>query len=100
MVTCLSERKLFPSELFQTFSVLPCAVKLLIPWAEVTGLERATFGLINDAIRVRTRQKQREFSMFLDVDEVMTVMTQLGDMVLRRLFDNGQMEPDSNITKR
>ncbi|KAB5576680.1 hypothetical protein PHYPO_G00200480 [Pangasianodon hypophthalmus] len=75
-------------------------VKLLIPWADVTALERATFGLINDAIRVRTRQKQREFSMFLDVDEVMTVMTQLGDMALRRLFDNGKMEPDSNITKR
>ncbi|KAM9486247.1 TBC1 domain family member 8 [Clarias gariepinus] len=75
-------------------------VKLLIPWAEVTALERATFGLINDAIRVRTRQKQREFSMFLDVDEVMTVMTQLGDMALRRLFDNAKAEPDSNITKR
>ncbi|XP_058249476.1 TBC1 domain family member 8 isoform X2 [Hemibagrus wyckioides] len=75
-------------------------VKLLIPWAEVTALEHVTFGLINDAIRVQTRQKQREFSMFVDVDEVMTVMTQLGDMALRRLFDNGKMEPDSNITKR
>ncbi|KAK2850499.1 hypothetical protein Q7C36_009282 [Tachysurus vachellii] len=75
-------------------------VKLLIPWAEVTALEHVTFGLINDAIRVQTRQKQREFSMFADVDEVMMVMTQLGDMALRRLFDNGKREPDSSITKR
>ncbi|XP_062861835.1 TBC1 domain family member 8 [Trichomycterus rosablanca] len=75
-------------------------VKLLIPWADVTSLERATFGLINDAIRVRTRQKQREFSMFLDADEVMTVLTQLADMALRRLFDNAPKEPDASITKR
>lgn len=75
-------------------------MKFLIPWAEVLALERATFGLVNDAIRVRTRQKQREFSMFLDVDEAMTVMTQLGDMALRRLFDNGRTDPESSITKR
>lgn len=76
------------------------SVKFLIPWAEVLALERATFGLVNDAIRVRARQKQREFSMFLDVDEAMTVMTQLGDMALRRLFDNGRTDPESGITKR
>lgn len=98
MVSCYLKRNFLVPDFFSSF--LSCAVKLLIPWAEVTALERVTFGLINDAIRVQMHQKQREFSMFMDVDEVMTVMTQLGDMALRRLFDNGRLDPDSNITKR
>uniref|UniRef100_W5L020 TBC1 domain family member 8 n=1 Tax=Astyanax mexicanus TaxID=7994 RepID=W5L020_ASTMX len=81
-------------------------VKLQVPWVEVTGMEQTTLGLMTDVIRVRTRQKQREFSMFLNVDEVMTVMTQLADLALRRLLDSGGLEVDqslqqaTNITKR
>ncbi|KAL7881236.1 hypothetical protein AOLI_G00080840 [Acnodon oligacanthus] len=81
-------------------------VKLLVPWAEVTGLERASLGLMTDVIRVRTRQRQRDFSMFLNVDEVMTVMSQLADLALRRLLDSGGLEVDkslqqaTNVTKR
>uniref|UniRef100_A0AAR2J2H8 Rab-GAP TBC domain-containing protein n=1 Tax=Pygocentrus nattereri TaxID=42514 RepID=A0AAR2J2H8_PYGNA len=81
-------------------------VKLLVPWVEVTGLERASLGLMTDVIRVRTRQRQRDFSMFLNVDEVMTVMSQLADLALRRLLDSGGLEVDkslqqaTNVTKR
>uniref|UniRef100_A0A8B9J6Z7 TBC1 domain family member 8 n=1 Tax=Astyanax mexicanus TaxID=7994 RepID=A0A8B9J6Z7_ASTMX len=70
-------------------------VKLQVPWVEVTGMEQTTLGLMTDVIRVRTRQKQREFSMFLNVDEVMTVMTQLADLALRRLLDSGGLEVQS-----
>ncbi|KAK7154641.1 hypothetical protein R3I94_007841 [Phoxinus phoxinus] len=81
-------------------------VKLLVPWAEVTRLERVSVGLLTDVIRVHTRRKQREFSMFLDVDEVMKVMCQLADIALRRLLDSGgltldqSLQDSTNITKR
>uniref|UniRef100_A0A4W4ELR9 Rab-GAP TBC domain-containing protein n=1 Tax=Electrophorus electricus TaxID=8005 RepID=A0A4W4ELR9_ELEEL len=81
-------------------------VKLLIPWVEITGLERVSLGLLTDVIRVRTRHRQRDFSMFLDVDEVMTVMGQLADVALRRLLDAGGLELNptlqqpTSLTKR
>lgn len=81
-------------------------VKLLVPWAEVTRLERVSVGLLTDVIRVHTRRKQRDFSMFLNVDEVMRVMCQLADIALRRLLDSGGLTLDPsllesiNITKR
>ncbi|XP_056610180.1 TBC1 domain family member 8 [Triplophysa dalaica] len=81
-------------------------VKLLVPWAEVTRLERVSVGLLTDVIRVHTRQKQRDFSMFLNVDDVMKVMCQLADIALRRLLDSGGLTLDqslqdpANITKR
>uniref|UniRef100_A0A9J8BL69 TBC1 domain family member 8 n=1 Tax=Cyprinus carpio carpio TaxID=630221 RepID=A0A9J8BL69_CYPCA len=81
-------------------------VKLLVPWAEVTRLERVSVGLLTDVIRVHTRRKQRDFSMFLNVDEVMMVMCQLADIALRRLLDSGgltldqSLQDSTNITKR
>ncbi|XP_056321996.1 LOW QUALITY PROTEIN: TBC1 domain family member 8 [Danio aesculapii] len=81
-------------------------VKLLVPWAEVTRLERVSVGVLTDVIRVHTRRKQREFSMFMNVEEVMMVMCQLADIALRRLLDSGGLTLDqalqdsTNITKR
>ncbi|XP_043086422.1 TBC1 domain family member 8 isoform X1 [Puntigrus tetrazona] len=81
-------------------------VKLLVPWAEVTRLERVSVGLLTDVIRVHTRRKQRDFSMFLNVDEVMRVMCQLADIALCRLLDSGGLTLDqtllesTSITKR
>ncbi|XP_052004427.1 TBC1 domain family member 8-like [Xyrauchen texanus] len=81
-------------------------VKLLVAWAEVMRLERVSVGLLTDVIRVHTRQKQRDFSMFMNVDEVMKVMCQLTDIALRRLLDSGGLTLDqslqdcTNITKR
>ncbi|XP_051566555.1 TBC1 domain family member 8 isoform X2 [Myxocyprinus asiaticus] len=81
-------------------------VKLLVPWAEVMRLERVSVGLLTDVIRVHTRRKQRDFSMFMNVDEVMNVMCQLTDIALRRLLDSGGLTLDqslqdcTNITKR
>lgn len=81
-------------------------MKLLVPWAEAMRLERVSVGLLTDVIRVHTRQKQRDFSMFLNVDEVMKVMCQLADIALRRILDSGGLALDqslqdpANITKR
>ncbi|XP_051564340.1 TBC1 domain family member 8-like [Myxocyprinus asiaticus] len=72
-------------------------VKLLVQWAEVTRLERVSVGLLTDVIRVHTRQKQRDFSMFMNVDEVMKVMCQLADIALRRLLDSGGLTLDQSL---
>ncbi|XP_068185034.1 TBC1 domain family member 8 isoform X2 [Antennarius striatus] len=81
-------------------------VKFVIPWAEVTRLERVSTGLMTDAIRVSTRLRQREFSMFLNLDEAFGVIGQLADIALRRLLDSEGLELDrvlqqpARITKR
>uniref|UniRef100_A0A4W5NIL0 TBC1 domain family member 8B n=1 Tax=Hucho hucho TaxID=62062 RepID=A0A4W5NIL0_9TELE len=81
-------------------------VKFVIPWAEVTRLERVSTGLMTDMVRVTTRRCQRDFSMFLSLDEAFGVIVQLADIALRRLLDSEGLELDrvlqqsSNITKR
>ncbi|XP_076603786.1 TBC1 domain family member 8 [Chaetodon auriga] len=81
-------------------------VKFVIPWAEMTRLERVSTGLMTEAIRVSTRQRQREFSMFLNLDEAFGVIGQLADIALRRLLDSEGLELDrvlqqpTRITKR
>ncbi|KAF3694569.1 TBC1 domain family member 8 AD 3 Vascular Rab-GAP/TBC-containing protein [Channa argus] len=73
---------------------------------EVTRLERVSTGLMTDAIRVNTRKRQREFSMFLNLDEAFGVICQLADVALRRLLDSEGLELDrvlqqpARITKR
>lgn len=75
-------------------SFFPPSVKFVIPWAEVTRLERVSAGLMTEAIRVGTRQRQREFSMFLNMDEAFRVIGQLADIALRRLLDSEGLELD------
>ncbi|KAK1903252.1 hypothetical protein KUDE01_006209, partial [Dissostichus eleginoides] len=81
-------------------------VKFVIPWAEVTRLERVSSGLMTEAIRINTRRRQREFSMFLNLDEAFGVIGQLADIALRRLLDSEGLELDrvlqqpARITKR
>ncbi|KAK9537190.1 hypothetical protein VZT92_004826 [Zoarces viviparus] len=81
-------------------------VKLVIPWAEVTRLERVSTGLMTEAVRINTRRRQREFSMFLNPDEAFGVIGQLADIALRRLLDSEGLELDrvlqqpARITKR
>ncbi|XP_054643547.1 TBC1 domain family member 8 [Dunckerocampus dactyliophorus] len=69
-------------------------VKFVIPWAEVTRLERVSGGLMTEAIRVSTRRRQRDFSMFLNLDEAYGVVGQLADIALRRLLDSEGLELD------
>lgn len=81
-------------------------MKFVIPWAEVTQLERVSTALMPEAIRVTTRHRQREFSMFLNLDEAFGVICQLADITLRRLLDSEGLELDrvlqqpAQITKR
>ncbi|CAJ0919880.1 unnamed protein product [Ranitomeya imitator] len=72
-------------------------LKLVIPWVEVQKLERASNVLMVDIIMVYTRGKEREFSMFLDINEVFRIMEQLADVTVRRLLDNEVFELDQNL---
>lgn len=69
-------------------------------------MERVSTGLMHEAIRVSTRQRQREFSMFLNLEEAYGVIGQLADITLRRLLDSEGLELDrvlqqpARITKR
>lgn len=81
-------------------------LKLVIPWVDVQKLERTTNVFLTDTIRITTQNKERDFSMFLNLDEVFKIMEQLADVTLRRLLDNEtfDLDPDlqepSQITKR
>lgn len=81
-------------------------LKLVVPWVDVQRLERTSNVFLTDTIRITTQNKERDFSMFLNLDEVFKIMEQLADVTLRRLLDNegfdldpGLQEP-SQITKR
>lgn len=69
-------------------------------------MERVSGGLMTDAVRISTRRRQREFSMFLNPDEAFGVIGQLADIALRRLLDSEGLEVDrvlqqpARITKR
>uniref|UniRef100_A0A8C5MDQ0 TBC1 domain family member 8 n=1 Tax=Leptobrachium leishanense TaxID=445787 RepID=A0A8C5MDQ0_9ANUR len=72
-------------------------LKLVIPWVEILKLERTSNVLMADIIRVTTCGKEREFSMFLDINEVFRVIEQLADVTVRRLLDNELFELDTNL---
>lgn len=91
----------------ETYLLWPLfTVKFVVPWAEVIRLERVSGGFMTEAIRVSTRQRQRDFSMFLNLDEAFGVVGQLADIALRRLLDSEGLELDrvlqqpARITKR
>ncbi|EMP27157.1 TBC1 domain family member 8 [Chelonia mydas] len=81
-------------------------LKLLVPWIDVQKLERTSNVFMTDIIRITTSSKERDFSMFLNIDEAFRIMEQLADVTLRRLLDNEIFELDpglqdpTQITKR
>nr|XP_033805315.1 TBC1 domain family member 8 isoform X2 [Geotrypetes seraphini] len=80
--------------------------KLSIPWVDIQKLERASNVFMADTIRITIRSKERDFSMFLDINETFKIMEQLADITIRRLLDNEIFDLDptlqepTQITKR
>lgn len=72
-------------------------VKLVVPWADVKKLERTSNTLITEIIRVTTQSKERDFSMFLNIDETFRLMELLADVTIRRLLDNEAFELDPSL---
>uniref|UniRef100_A0A8C5ACA1 TBC1 domain family member 8 n=1 Tax=Gadus morhua TaxID=8049 RepID=A0A8C5ACA1_GADMO len=69
----------------------------VVPWAEVRRVERVSAGLMTEVVRVGTRQRQRDFSMFLNLDEAFGLVAQLADIALRRLLDSEGLELDRSL---
>lgn len=88
------------------FLLLLISVKLTISWVDIQKLERTSNIFMTDIIRITTQNKERDFSMFLNIDEAFRIMEQLADVTLRRLLDNEVFELDpglqdpTQITKR
>lgn len=86
--------------------LLLISVKLTISWVDIQKLERTSNIFMTDIIRITTQNKERDFSMFLNIDEAFRIMEQLADVTLRRLLDNEVFELDpglqdpTQITKR
>ena len=72
-------------------------MRFVVPWAEVRGVERVSAGLMTEVVRVSTRQRQRDFSMFLNLDEAFGLTAQLADIALRRLLDSEGLELDRSL---
>ena len=77
-------------------SALP-VVRFVVPWAEVRRVERVSAGLMTEVVRVGTRQRQWDFSMFLNLDEAFGLVAQLADIALRRLLDSEGLELDRSL---
>ncbi|KAG7277702.1 LOW QUALITY PROTEIN: hypothetical protein CRUP_024522 [Coryphaenoides rupestris] len=81
-------------------------VKFVVPWAEVRGVDRVSAGLMTEVVRVSTGRRQRDFSMFLNLEQAFGLVAQLADIGLRRLLDSEGLELDhslqqpARITKR
>ncbi|KAM8975263.1 TBC1 domain family member 8 [Pelodytes ibericus] len=72
-------------------------LKFVIPWVDIQKLERSSNVLMTDIIIITTRGKEREFSTFLDINEVFKIMEQLADVTIKRLLDNELFELDTNL---
>ncbi|XP_063049194.1 TBC1 domain family member 8 [Engraulis encrasicolus] len=73
-------------------------VKVLIPWASVCGVERVCVGRVAEVLRVATRERHRDFSMFLDISDAMATITQLADLTLRTVLPHAGLRIPHTLT--
>lgn len=79
-------------ELLQLVCLCVCSVKLVLPWCEVSRLERSSSVLLTECIRVCVLGEDHYFSMFLRLQHTYQLMQQLADYAVARLFDKEQYD--------
>ncbi|XP_055016894.1 TBC1 domain family member 9B-like isoform X2 [Boleophthalmus pectinirostris] len=67
--------------------ILGKEVVLVVPWTEVTQLEKNSTLLFPESIRVCTRSEHHFFSMFLNISDTFRLMEQLANMAMSTLLD-------------
>lgn len=79
----------------------PCVspVTLVVPWTEVTQLEKNSTLVFPESIRVSTRHTQHFFSMFLNVNDTFKLMEQLANIAMRQLLDNESFCADQSLPR-
>lgn len=75
------------------------SVTLVVPWTEVTQLEKNSTLVFPESIRVSTRHTQHFFSMFLNVNDTFKLMEQLANIAMRQLLDNESFCADQSLPK-
>lgn len=79
------------------FSLPP--VTLVLPWTEVTQLEKNSTLVFPESVRVSTRHTEHFFSMFLNINDTFKLMEQLANIAMRQLLDNEAFAADRSLPK-
>ncbi|KAK2904594.1 TBC1 domain family member 9B isoform X1 [Channa argus] len=74
-------------------------VTLVVPWMEVTQLEKNATLVFPESIRVSTRHTEHFFSMFLTINDTFKLMEQLANIAMRQLLDNEAFAADRSLPK-
>ncbi|XP_014851131.1 PREDICTED: TBC1 domain family member 9B [Poecilia mexicana] len=74
-------------------------VTLVVPWTEVTQLEKNATLVFPESVRVSTRNAEHFFSMFLNVNDTFKLMEQLANIAMRQLLDNEAFAADRSLPK-
>lgn len=72
---------------------------LVVPWTEVTQLEKNATLVFPESVRVSTRHVEHFFSMFLNVSDTFKLMEQLANVAMRQLLDNEGFAADRRPPK-
>ncbi|CAN9514560.1 unnamed protein product [Ophioblennius macclurei] len=74
-------------------------VTLVVPWTEVTQLEKNATLLFPESVRVSTRLTEHFFSVFLNINDTFKLMEQLANIAMRQLLDNEAFLADRSLPK-
>ncbi|XP_024918795.1 TBC1 domain family member 9B isoform X2 [Cynoglossus semilaevis] len=74
-------------------------VTLVVPWMEVTQLEKNSTLVFPESVRVSTRNTEHFFSMFLNINDTFKLMEQLANIAMRQLLDNEAFAADRSLPK-
>lgn len=74
-------------------------VTLIVQWVDVIQLEKNATLLFPECIKVRTRDSELYFSMFLNINETFKLMEQLANIAMRQLMDNKGFVEDILLPK-
>lgn len=75
------------------------SVTLVVPWMEVTQLEKNSTLVFPESVRVSTRNTEHFFSMFLNINDTFKLMEQLANIAMRQLLDNEAFAADRSLPK-
>ncbi|CAG0921266.1 unnamed protein product, partial [Notodromas monacha] len=79
--------------------LLGVETKLVIRWADVTGLDRQQSRLsrLNDGMKITTRDKEYNFSGFLRIKDVFSLMQRLADLAMKKLINEEEFSVDLDL---
>ncbi|XP_040903580.1 TBC1 domain family member 9B isoform X2 [Toxotes jaculatrix] len=74
-------------------------VTLVVPWTDVTQLDKDATLVFPESVRVCTRHTEHFFSMFLNINDTFKLMEQLANIAMRQLLDNEAFAADHSLPK-